>query len=548
MPTTDAIHRPLLTWDRTPGFLCDWHLAGFFDSGLQRDPSPNLFDKKISTRWTEDHLAAFGGCVGIRSVPDSPALACNWELVPLEWSPRFSLRNARDEFPSLQPQLKDVDPDPWAKLYYTLALVESPADMDAELHFSGWDGCRLWINGEFCFEEHSFHHCIADMERVPVALKKGVNSFLFQLDRDGVIARLSTPKNPDAVRTLQSIAQRPVPKTLAISTFAQMRRHAKQLKIQAPFTGTTREELARWQESFGAHYHRCLGVDPPTTGGAPEIVAEVQCDGYVKRRIHLPCEGDAVLPLFVLIPEKSRRNGRTVVLAHGHERQFDVLAGTYKPTGPTRHVGPTQHFENYAEALAQRGFVTSMMCERGFCERRDYNGREDPCNVAGWRALSMGFTLPRLHLADLHRMHAYVSSLPEVDAKRLGLGGLSGGGTLSYLAGAFDDRFKAICVMCGMCRYEDYALEDGCGLQIVPGLYPTGDVGEVLSLIAPRPLLLGQGRLDSTFNIIRFRSIAEDAKRAYVAAGVAERLDVEVFELAHQFHVDLAEKFFVKWL
>ena len=82
----------------------------------------------------------------------------------------------------------------------------------------------------------------------------------------------------------------------------------------------------------------------------------------------------------------------------------------------------------------------------------------------------------------------------------------------------------------------------------MPGLYPTGDVGEVLSLIAPRPLLLGQGRLDSTFNIIRFRSIAEDAKRAYVAAGVAERLDVEVFELAHQFHVDLAEKFFVKWL
>jgi dienelactone hydrolase len=163
--------------------------------------------------------------------------------------------------------------------------------------------------------------------------------------------------------------------------------------------------------------------------------------------------------------------------------------------------------------------------------------------------MSMGYTLPRLHIADLHRLHDFVCTLPNVKAGRIGLGGLSGGGTLSYLTGAFDERFKAVCVMCGMCRYNDYAVGiNGCGMQVVPRLYPTGDVGEVLSLIAPRPLLLGQGRLDSTFDVIQFKSIAEDARRAYVAAGAEDRFQASVFDLAHQFNVDLAAEFYMKWL
>lgn len=546
MPTTHSTTtRPLLTWDRTPGFLCDWHIAGFFDSGLRFNPEPNLFDAKVSDRWLDDHLAPWGGCAGIRDVPDSgPAIA--WDLMPLSWTPQLSLLNGRDEFPEWQEKLHGVNPDAWTQLYYALALVESPAEMKAELHFSGWDGCRLWINAELCFNEHSFHHCIYDMERVPVTLKKGTNSFLLQLDRDGAIVRLSTPENPGALSTLKSVARRPNPQTRAISTFAQMRRYAKTLTVQQPFSGTTPAELSRWQESFSAHYHRCLGPTPEIPARKPVCVDEMKGDGFTQRRFHLPSEGSSDLPLYVLTPDAERRNGRTIVLAHGHERQFDVLAGTYSPKGPHGNVGVD--LTQYAKLLAQKGFVTSMMCERGFCERRDYSGHDDPCNVAGWRALAMGLTLPRLHLADLHAMHDFVCTLPEVDAGRVGVGGLSGGGTLSYLSGAFDDRFQAVCVMCGMCRYEDYALDHGCGLQIVPGLYPTGDVGEVLSLIAPRPLLLGQGRLDSTFNVIRFKSIAEDAARAYAAAGVSERLEVSIFELAHQFNVDVAEAFFLKWL
>ena len=540
--------RPLMTWDRTPGFLCDWHLAGFFESGLRYNDNPSLFDAKISDRWKEDHLAPWGGCEKIRHVPAATGkgAAVEWQLLPLSWSPQLSLRKSREEYENWNERCKDADPDLWLKLYYALALVESPHDCQAELLFSGWDGCRLWINGKMSFDEHSFHHCIYDMERVPVALKAGVNSFLFQLDRDGVVARLATPDDPEFVKQLKGMAAGDDPPRRAVSTFTSMRRHAAGLKIQMPFNGMTNADLSAWQKSFAAHYQRCLGPEPPRGAGEPVCTNETACDGYVRKTHVVPCEGGGSLECFVLIPEKSRRNGRAVLSIHGHTDPY-LVAGLVKPKRPGGLSG--QDLNNYTERLAQKGFVTAQTVQRGFGIRNDYFGGDDPCNVAGWQALSMGLTLPRLHIADLHRLHELMCATPGVDAKRVGVGGLSGGGTLSYLSGAFDERFKAVCVMCGMCRYEDFAMgENGCGLQIVPGLYPAGDVGEVLGLIAPRPLLLGQGDRDSTFNVIRFRSIADDAAKAYQAAGAADRLQVEVFNLAHEFHVDLAEQFFLKWL
>ncbi|MCX7806459.1 MAG: alpha/beta hydrolase family protein, partial [Planctomycetota bacterium] len=109
--------------------------------------------------------------------------------------------------------------------------------------------------------------------------------------------------------------------------------------------------------------------------------------------------------------------------------------------------------------------------------------------------------------------------------------------------------FRAVAPFCGICRYRDYAMGfNGCGLQVVPRLYPAGDVGEVLSLIAPRPLMIAQGRLDSTFDIITARSVFEDAKRAYEAVGASDRIELCIYERPHQYDPDLAERFFLKWL
>ncbi|MBI3827934.1 MAG: hypothetical protein HY291_00350 [Planctomycetes bacterium] len=543
--------RKLMTWDRTPGFLCDWHMCGWFDSGLQHNPEPNLFDKKVSLRWAEDHLAPWGGCANIRDVPKPgkvDGLAADWTLVPLSWDPRLSLLRARSEYPAWEPRLKDLHPDAWHKLYYVLAVVEAPRALAAALVFSGWDGCRLWVNGVQKFEEHSYHHVIVDHERIDVKLEPGLNTFLFQLDRDGICARLEIPGDAQALDDLRSVAVGEPPAPREIATFAPMSRYAVGLKVKRPFKGSTPDELTKWQKGFGAHYRKCLGPAPvyPKKRPEPQLIETQACEGHSRRRFHLACEGGGRIPAWVLQPEAGRFNGRTMVIVHGHENPRRTV-GADVPQGPRIASGKQTH--NYAELMAQRGFLTFMINERCFGERRDYWEHEDTCNVAHFKALAMGLTLPRLHIADLHLLYDFACTFKEVDPQRIGLSGLSGGGTMTYVAGAFDDRFKAVGVFCGLIRYADYAANDGgCGMQTIPGLYPTGDVGEVLSLIAPRPLLLGQGRLDSGFPLPRFRSMAEDARKAYKAAGVEDRLQVSVFELAHQYDPDISAEFFNKWL
>jgi hypothetical protein len=127
--------------------------------------------------------------------------------------------------------------------------------------------------------------------------------------------------------------------------------------------------------------------------------------------------------------------------------------------------------------------------------------------------------------------------------------GLSGGATMSYIAGAYDDRFKAMGVFCGITSYVDYARAlDGCGQQVIPNLFPTLDVGEVLSLSAPRPLLLCQGRLDTTFNVFRLRRFHREALKAYIALDAEGKLELHTYDMAHQVDVDKAIEFFTKHL
>lgn len=85
-------------------------------------------------------------------------------------------------------------------------------------------------------------------------------------------------------------------------------------------------------------------------------------------------------------------------------------------------------------------------------------------------------------------------------------------------------------------------------MQIVPMLYPTGDVSEVLSLIAPRPLLIGQGRLDATFSVVTTHAIHGEAARAWRAAGRERDLRFSIYEKAHEVDLGAADGFFAEVL
>ena len=541
--------RKLSRYEDGTGFILDWMITGFFPNGTQCDHDPDIYEPKVSRFWSHDYLAPYGGAAAIRGLP-RPKGICPVEWLPVrgeERSPKIWLQS----FLRAYPELAQAFPGEakWNHQWYALALIESDRAQPAELRLCGQDGCQVWWNGEFLFEEHAWHKLAFDLNVIPVRLKKGVNTLLLKLDRHGLLARITAPggtKLPGEVRAL-SVAE---PRRNPPGTYEQLSRYAQTLKVALPCRAKSATEHARWRRAALAHYRACVGPFPRLPAKLPRIepVAEVARDGYTRYRYHLPREAGTSVPVYVLVPDRERRNGRTVVCPHGHGQDDKVVAGVEPPAKPYANwCGPFTG--NYAEQLAQAGFVTATWAARALShERADTPAGTDPCGYASQCAQAMGMTLPGLHLFDLHGVADFVATLPGVDAKRLGLTGLSGGGTLTYLAGAYDERFKAVAVFCGLLGYADYATGDGCGMQVVPGLYPTLDVGELLGLIAPRPLLLAQGRRDVLFNIFRLQRFAREARQAYGAVGRKDRVETCLYDLAHQVNIDDAIDFFTRRL
>jgi len=542
-----GIPLPLRTWEGLDGWVDRWSILGFFPSGLVTNPDPDLFEAKRATRWGEDFLAPWGGEGGLGEPLGAAGQAESWLPVDLAYGPKLLLKEARHRLPELDRRLGTLDSDRWERLWYACAVVDCDRDCEAVLHFCGWDGCRLFVNGELLFEEHAYHHVILEKERVPVRLRRGLNTVLLKLDRDGCALRVALP--PGSPVVMRQIEYAPPAPPARYSTIEQLRRWALDKTVQMPFHGTTPAELQAWQSRFRAHYQRCLGPWPePPSGEAVLVGSEDLPDGVRRRRFELPDHGGAVLPFFVLTPPPAVDRRRLLVAAHGHEKHWREVAGASSPQRPTQlMVGG--YTGDYALQLARRGWTTLVCCERAFGERNDHRGPGDKCDAAAWLAMAQGHTLVGLHLHDLRRLTAAALAMPEFAGHgRPGLLGISGGGSLAYLLAAADDTYAATVLFCCITRYREYAIGGGCGMQVLPLLYPTGDIPEVLSLIAPRPLLIAQGRLDATFNLPTTQAVHAEALRAWQAAGQPQRLRCAIYELAHQVDVDLADRFLAEHL
>ena len=71
---------------------------------------------------------------------------------------------------------------------------------------------------------------------------------------------------------------------------------------------------------------------------------------------------------------------------------------------------------------------------------------------------------------------------------------------------------------------------------------------DVACLIAPRPLLIESGTEDSVFPIEASRRASDAVRRAYDAAGVPERFDVDEFGGAHAWSGAKAYDWMDRWL
>ncbi len=538
----------LSQWASKTGFLTNWFVKGLYDAGLQKNNEPSLFDLKKSDFWLEPSLGDWSpATIKAEDILRASENGENWDWQSCvsEVYPDLKLSVSSRNFLDWQKSLKGLNTHSWSNLYYVASILEVQKDLDVVLKFCGWDGCRLWLNGKNLFDEHSYHKVIYDKESCNLHLKAGKNVLLFQLDRDGVVARIDAPQN--VLKEISQISDtRIAERRNLVGSFNQFQSFAQSVKVENECRNVSKEEREDYVTTLRRHLKCCLGRSA-TVFSKPafsyEKVGRVDCGDYWNDTYTLKDANGYESPCHHLKPKKS--NGRTILALHGHVKDYKYLLGENIPQeGPRMYVG--EFSGDYGRRLARAGFECFVYCQTGFGDKNDSASNEDPCNRLHRMASAVGKSLALIHLEEIHMIYEFMLTFSEVDPQKIGVTGLSGGGFLSMLAGAYDDRFKAVAFYCGICRYSDFAYGEGCGMQIVPGWYPFCDTPELLSLIEPRALLMGQGLFDNTFNVLRFEDMANDVEKYYQNQGSQERFQKTIYPLAHEYEIESATQFFLK--
>ena len=119
--------------------------------------------------------------------------------------------------------------------------------------------------------------------------------------------------------------------------------------------------------------------------------------------------------------------------------------------------------------------------------------------------------------------------------------GESGGGTATLYAAAVDDRISVAMPICAVCTYKhSIAAMHHCVCNFVPGIAKYFDMCDITGLIAPRKLVVVNGRYDNIFPDEGVRETYEETKRLYKAAGVPDNCALVTGEGGHRFYADAA--------
>jgi cephalosporin-C deacetylase-like acetyl esterase len=260
-------------------------------------------------------------------------------------------------------------------------------------------------------------------------------------------------------------------------------------------------------------------------------------------------------PLGPIVTRVQQRPGYRVENVMFQSRpNFWVTANLYVPTAgsgpfpgiisPCGHYAPARIYEPYQflyHDLVKSGFVVLAYDPIGQGERRQFwnpqTNRDDIGGSSTWEhdmpghlLFLLGENLTEYRIWDGMRAIDYLETRPEVDAKRIGCTGHSGGGTLTLFISALNDRVR--CAVMNEGGYgRRWPMKIGPGDEVGTGdveqhFFPAGiygiDLFDTRMTVAPRPVLGTIEHYSPEYN-----EQTERLRAGYRLLGAPEALDTE---------------------
>lgn len=234
-------------------------------------------------------------------------------------------------------------------------------------------------------------------------------------------------------------------------------------------------------------------------------------------------------------PERREASGPAVFIACGHSDEAKAAV----------------EYQRVARLLASSGFTVLIADPVGQGERHSYL-REDGSSIVEWGTTEhtyagvqswwAGRSLARYLLRDAMAGITLLSSLPEVDAARIGVTGNSGGGMLTTLLMALDPRIAAAApgtFVSGRAVYQHSGQRQDAEQILLGGTAAGVDHADLLLTMSPRPVLVNAAEYD----FFPFEATVETVDRANEVLEACGRKPVELFSapVPHRYDAAMAD-------
>jgi dienelactone hydrolase len=249
----------------------------------------------------------------------------------------------------------------------------------------------------------------------------------------------------------------------------------------------SKDDWLKRRDEIRATLKRIVGPFPERSGLNTKISRIIQRDGYRVEKLVYESLPEFHVTAALFIPDGIR----------------DPRPGILNVIGHSAQAFRRDTYQNVILNLVAKGFVVLAIDPLGQGERLQYFDPETgessvgsstrEHSYVGNQCLLSGYSVSRYFIWDGMRGIDYLQSRPEVDASRIGVTGLSGGGTQTALIAAMDERVSVAVPTCYITGYrrllQSIGPQDG-EQNLFHALANGIDHAELLVARIPKPTLV----------------------------------------------------------
>ena len=261
------------------------------------------------------------------------------------------------------------------------------------------------------------------------------------------------------------------------------------------------------------------------------------CEDYTECRFTIMSEENYGFPCVLRYPNNAVGRIPLMICLQGHSTGFHISQGIPKFPGDEDSInGGDRDFLTYPIA---EGFAALAIEQRNFGEcGGDAVTGEPQCIVSTMSALLYGRTTiaERIHDVDC-AIDAVLENFNFIDKDSIMLMGNSGGGTATFYAACMLDKISLAMPSCSVCTYKDsIAAMYHCTCNFIPGIANYFDMGDIAGIIAPRKLIVVNGKDDPIFPDVGVKESYAIIEKLYKSAGAPDNCALVTGDGGHRFY------------